>query len=416
MSDQVYEVEFRGKDSTFAATAREATKALGELKTVSTHLISSFTGGVLGGGIADGVLKIVEQIREVIADARSLAIEAQKADLRPDTLRGMRMVSDKLTGDPRSLETATEATRQAVAEALKGRPEANRNFAAIGINPNSLAGLSPEEMLYRLFAATGRGPATDERRYAFRSIAGASSGDLEPYAFGGESRIGLQRMVEAGAQFSSSKLFRDAQITGSQIGVNFGGAGLQNAFNEIAQISGVAGRAKFRANLDPFSAFGLENTDAAARSKLANDEETAKQARERLSIEQQITEATKRRASLETQQNAATDPVVRERLRGRVLGINAEIKGLEDQQIAAWAKRTALPGVTFFAGGGIGGGGPASAGNLGALLASGSARSSFGGPGSDQSAVIALLTAQLTTAKQQLASLGALPASIAYEL
>lgn len=385
MSDQVFEVEFRGKDTNFAATAREATKAIGELKGVGTSLIATFSGGLVGGGIAQTLFAAADRLIDVIREGKKLAEFADQLNVDKGSAQGVRNL-ENAAGIP--VSSAIQSIRRSVADASAGDATSKEAFSRLGLDPGRLADLDNIGKLYRVVDVLEKfdpeGPKAGEQMDAASKILGGRSNAeaLIPYMRGG--------------------LFREQRL--------FNSSG--NIFAEFLRDPDALQR--YKKDFEPVSTARFENESTAKRIKAGNDEEEAKLIRERLPLQQQITEAIKREADLLRQADAAVDPLARERVRSRALAIRGEIETLKDKQASDLAKQVALPGVTFRPGGVTSG---ATAIGLGAGLASGSARPSLSsGPGGESSAVIALLTAQLTTAKAQLVSLGALPSAIAREL
>lgn len=316
---EVFEYELRGKDTSFGNTVKNAAKAVGELKSAGAQVLASFTGGLLGGGIAQSVLSTVNLIRDVIREARQLQVNAERLGISKKEARGFANLETALDLGQGTFGNIAGAVENAVQEALQGNAEMGRQFGALGLQAQDLEGLSKVEQMFRVmeaYRASGSGP---EQRFAFRQLVGSGAEAIEPYALGGKQSLDLRNLVEELSRLQTNETLRwlegNSAIAASISPEN------QAAYQMFRQLRSVDDRQAFRADLGGFSSFGLDRGRRLSRV----DENLAAQVRQldrqSLSAEEQLNSIIRERARLYKDIREAKDPEKQRQLIGQELNL-----------------------------------------------------------------------------------------------
>lgn len=305
---EVFEYELRGKDTSFGNTVKNAVKAVGELKSAGAQVLSSFTGGLIGGGIAQSVLSAVSLVRDVIREYYALLDRADKLDIKARVLKQLERTEQTLGIDKGTIGTAIESGRQSRSDALAGSPESNRAFARLGLSPKELEGLTPDQLFAAIGKAFNAAGATRENRFALSQLIGAPGENaLAPYLAGGMD-FNRAKNAPAGTGFMVDRLYA--------------------AMN----------KGQFKADLEPLSTFGLDNEEKARRLNEAAAEQEARNARALLSTEQKRLAITEQRLKLQRAMESEPDPARKARMRGDVAQLVAESNALSAADIKTGMK------------------------------------------------------------------------------
>ena len=322
---EVFEYELRGKDTSFGNTVKNAVKVVGELKSAGAQVLASFTGGLIGGGIAQSVLSTVNLIRDVIREARQLMVNAERLSVSRQQALGFANLETALDLPKDTFGNVAGAVENAVQEALQGNAEMGRQFGALGLDARQLEGLSKVEQMFRVLGAfrlAGSGP---EQRFAARAIMGSGAEALEPYALGGSKQLDFQKTIEELSRLNQNALLRGLFGTTSYDPYT------HMAYDRFKQLRDVEGRQSLRADLGGFSEFGLNR----GRQLAKISEGLAGQARdvERASLtpEKQLNEVIRERAELFERIRQARDPEMLNKLIGRELSLAMQQAQLEQQ-------------------------------------------------------------------------------------
>lgn len=338
---EVFEYELRGKDTSFGNTVKNAVKVVGELKSAGAQVLASFTGGLLGGGVAQSVLSTVNLIRDVIREARQLQVNAERLSVTQREARGFANVETALDLSQGTFGNVAGAVENAVQEALQGNAEMTRQFGALGLNPKELDGLSKVEQMFRVLEAFRGAGAGPEQRFAIRQVAGASVEGVEPYALGGTRSLDLRQTVADLGRLQQNEMLRwlegNSAIAASISPEN------QAAFQTFQGLRNVDARQSLRANLGGFSDFGLNRGRRLARA----DESLAANVREleraNLAPEQQLNQILQERAKLYKDIRESKDPERQRQLIGLELGLAMKQQQLEQ---ASAGKAVGLKGIS----------------------------------------------------------------------
>lgn len=320
---EVFEYELRGKDTSFGNTVKNAVKAVGELKSAGAQVLSSFTGGLLGGGIAQSVLSTVTLIRDVIREARQLQVNAERLSVSRNEARGFANLETALDLPAGTMGNVAGAVENAVQEALQGNAQMGRQFGAIGLDPRSLEGVSKVEQMFRVldaFRAAGAGP---EQRYALRQLTGSGAESLEPYALGGARQMDWRSTVAELSRLQQSEFIRFFQGNTSY------DPNTRGAYDTYKQLRDVEGRRGIRGDLGGFSEFGMNRGRQLSRM----DESLAATLREveraNLGPEEQLNAIIKERAELYERIRAARSPETQRQLIAQELSLAMKQQQLE---------------------------------------------------------------------------------------
>lgn len=316
---EVFEYELRGKDTSFGNTVKNAVKAVGELKSAGAQVLSSFTGGLIGGGIAQSVVAAVGLIRETIREAKELANQADKLDISRRNLKGAKRIGEALdVGE--AIPAGVEAARQARSEFKKSETEAVKAFERLGITLKEIEKLSPDKLFARVADSFKGVEPTDERRFAAQTILGKEVADaLVPYFVGGErSRVR--------ANFGMDPQMR----------LNFNN--LPGLGREAMAFRDPEVRKRYRADLEPLSTFGLDNDEKVRRLNDAAAEMEARNARALLSTEKQRLAITEQRLKVQREMEMEPNLARKAKLRGDIAQLVAESNALSAADITTGMK------------------------------------------------------------------------------
>lgn len=311
------EVTITGKDD-LTEKARAAQKSLNELRRETDAIVSGFTGGLIGGGLASTVLAAANVVRGVLKEAQQLVNEARR--LGVDTLDlGRAKLLGLATGEEGIASASIVSARQARAEALAGDPTFTKAFRDLGMTIESIQKLNPLELQKAVIEAFRQGPRQRDQREALRDIFGDQAGSsMESLAAGGFFSGGrLEQTLKGIASWLSQSpvgLVSLPLIPGKSLGAR------------AADL--LAG---FREPMEPLSQFGRGDEERLKMMREINAQRSAEIARSQLSTEEQINKAVEERARIQKLIDSEVNPVARERLIMRQLGVEAEIAALQRQ-------------------------------------------------------------------------------------
>ncbi len=316
---EVFEYELRGKDTSFGNTVKNAVKAVGELKSAGAQVLSSFTGGLIGGGIAQSVVAAVGLIRDTIREAKELANQADKLDISRRNLKGAKRIGEALDiGD--AIPAGIEAARKARADFMQNETEAVKAFNRLGISLKEIQSLSPDKLFSRVADSFKGVEATRDRRFAAQTILGKEVADaLVPYFVGGERS-------EARASFGMDPQMR----------LNFGN--LPGIGREAMAFRDPEVRKRYRADLEPLSTFGLDNEEKIRRFNDTAAEMRARNSRALLSDEKQLLAITEQRMKLQRAAESERDPLKKAKMDIDIEQLYGEGNAIKAQYIKAGMK------------------------------------------------------------------------------
>lgn len=333
---EVLEYEMRGKDTSFGSTVKDAVAAVNQLKGAGAAVLSSFTGGLIGGGISQSIIAAVSLIRDLIREARQLAVEAERLGRSVPTTRGVKNLETALNLPAGTIPSAAGAVENAVQEALQGSSSMKRQFEVLGLTPKALNGVDKLEQLFRVLEAFGTAGAGPEQRFAARQIIGGGTDALEPYAIGGKSRLNFRDTVAQLRLLSDNATLRS--LEGNSAYVAAISPETRAAFQQFQSLRDVKGRQGLRAELPGYSAFGLENAERVRRMNESAAEMEARNARSLLTADQQRLAITEQRLKLQRQMESETDPLRRAQLRGDIAQLAGESLAISAREIRSGMK------------------------------------------------------------------------------
>lgn len=305
---EVFEYELRGKDTSFGNTVKNAVKAVGELKSAGAQVLASFTGGLLGGGIAQSVVSAVGLIRDTIRETNDLLDRADKLDVKARVLKQLERTEQTLGLDRGTVAGALESARQARSDFQAGDPAAARAFGRLGLSGSQIEGLTPDQLLLTIGKAFREAGANRENRFALSQIIGSQGeNSLAPF-FAGGLDLGLAKNAPQGTGWIVDRLYA--------------------AMN----------KGRFKAEMEPLSTFGLENEERARRLNEAAAELEARNARALLSTEERRLKITEQRLKLQREMESEIDPVRRAQRRADIAQLVAEANSLAAADIKSGMK------------------------------------------------------------------------------
>lgn len=316
-AEKELKVKLTGDATQLGKESKKAVDSLNEVKNVAASLLSTFTGGFLGGGIMGAITTTITIVSDKLREARQLVLDADKADLRPKTLKGIRRAETVLDLGG-SITSSIQSLRQARQDAEFGDPNAIAAFSKLGLSLKEIKDLKPDELFARVADVfKGRNLNRDARLGLASLIGKQAADDLTPYFAGGED----------------SQLRKEWGLN-PQRRLNFWNLGGMSA----SSMSDVETRRKFRTDVEPLSMYGLGDEEKAARIAQETAQRREATARSLLTIEQQIAEVARTKAELESRRDAETNSVKRAKL-------DADVAGLEAESVRL-GKEAALTGKT----------------------------------------------------------------------
>jgi hypothetical protein len=308
---EVFEYELRGKDTSFGTTLKNAVKAVGELKSAGAQVLASFTGGLLGGGIALSVVSAVGLIREMMREANALLDRADKLDVKARVLKQFERTEQTLGLGQGTVAGALESARKARADFEAGDPTAAQAFGRLGLSGQQIQGLTPDQLLLAIGNAFREMGATRENRFALSRIIGEEGENaLAPFLAGGLD-LGTAKNAPQGTGWIVDRLYA--------------------AMN----------KARFKAEMEPLSTFGLENAERIRRMNESAAEMEARNARALLTADQQRLAITEQRLKLQRQMESEGDPLRRARLRADIAQLTGESLAISAREIRGGMKPVA---------------------------------------------------------------------------
>lgn len=319
---EVFEYELRGKDTSFGNTVKNAVKAVGELKSAGAQVLASFTGGLLGGGIAQSVLSTVNLIRDVIREARQLQVNAERFSISKNEARGFANLETALDLPKNTFGNIAGAVENAVQEALQGNAEMAKQFGAVGLDARELEGLSKVDQMFRVLAAFRSAGAGPEQRYALRQLFGGGAEAVEPYAVGGSRQIDWQTVVAEMARLSQNDIVRFIQGNASY------DLYTHRAYGLFKDLRDVEGRSSMRGELAGYSEFGLNRGQRLSRIDESLAAEVRQLERQKLPLEEQLNRIIQERAVLMERILKASNPDNQRQLIGQEINL-----AMQEEQI-----------------------------------------------------------------------------------
>jgi hypothetical protein len=299
------------------------------------EVASAVTGGLIGGGIMASMMAAIGIARELIDKAGKLVIDSRQLGVTPSGLQRARDLA-AAAGSPELANQSIQNARQARAEALAGEPNAAKAFRDLGLSVESLAKANPLALRDAILEAFRTSSQGREQREALRGLLGNEAGTaLESLAAGGFfSREGM--LKDAAKRFASTWISNPTLVGLSEKG---GGMPLgQLAFPWINDV--LSGIVQIRSRrMDPLAQFGQGDEERVGMMREINTQRAAELSRSQLTTEQRLNAALQERARLLNLIENTVNPIARERLVARALGVEAEIvdlqnKGTLDKQAA----------------------------------------------------------------------------------
>lgn len=315
------EIEINGRAEGITQAARTAQTEINRLSSETKQLLSSFSGGLIGGGMVAGVLAAANIARTVLREFGAVLIEARRLQVSPLDIGRGRLLG-MAAGDPKSIESSIVAARQGRAEALAGDPNFTKAFRDLGLNLAEVAKLNPAELQQAIIDAFRRSDMGKDQREALRALFGEQAGSaLEPLAAGGFlSRGSLGQEI---AKAIASGVANSPLATGA-LAVSIPGQSILRGLNGF-----IASQSQ---SMDPLPRFGQGDEQRVGMMREINTQRAAEISRAQLTTEQRLNAALQERSRLVQLIEGTVNPIARERLVSRALGVEAEILDLQQKR------------------------------------------------------------------------------------
>lgn len=293
--------------SQVGAEAKKAVKDLNSIQGGSTAggnpsdaqfngtLIGNAIGNVIGGFVQD----LSRVFRDFIRDQREIFHQSQTTGVSENFLRLGMMAFDRVGVEEKVFAEVVAKVAKRRADAIAGDPSAIESFGALGVNPVD----STESIMRAIAANIARKSPDSKTAYAASDVMGKGSSEAM-YAFRNYAGAGLDRQYWVG-DWLYQKMFKPA--------------------NDMKEL--VAGKNYTPRGLDPVSTYQTEREMKAREDALSNDEREYKLKLDMLSVQERITQLLKDEEGLRRMEGSASDPVLREQIRAKRLGVAAEIYG-----------------------------------------------------------------------------------------
>jgi hypothetical protein len=205
---------------------------------------------------------------------------------------------------------------------LAGDPNFTKAFRDLGLNLAEVAKLNPAELQQAIIDAFQQSRTGKDQREAFRLLMGEQAGTaLEPLAAGGF----LQRdgfTVDAVKAFASA--ITSSELATGMLSTSVPGGDLLSSLNSFIGAQSMP--------MEPLARFGQGDEQRVGMMRELNAQRAAEVSRAQLTTEQRLNAALQERARLVQLIEGTVNPISRERLVSRALGVEAEILNLQQNR------------------------------------------------------------------------------------
>lgn len=306
----------------FEAASREGDKVRAARAKVFNDLASGLTGGLVGAGAISSIMSIAAVVSRMMEDAGRLMIEAKRLGVGAPALARERALAS-MSGNAGLADQSIVAARRARAEAMAGDPDYVKAFKDLGLELGGLGQLRPMDLRQTVMDAFRRSSKQGEQREALRAILGQEAGDaFESYIAGGFMGGGFIRSTFN--EFLSKVLTSPKLMASIDRGLKIHGLDVGKGVLAVMERMVDTQRVEF----EPLAQFGQGNEKRLARMREVNIQAAAELSRRMLPVEEQITAAVAERLRLQRLIAETVDPANREKLRGDLLQVNAQILAL----------------------------------------------------------------------------------------
>lgn len=321
--DKELKIKITGDATQLGAASQRAVASINQVKSSMTDLVGAFTGGLIGGGVTGVLSNLVSAIGNQISNARALAREARGLGVTDTFLKGSQTLGSILFDQKDLIPSAISEASQKRSDAVQGDQGALRALAALGLNPQGIAGLSKEELFNAIIRAFREGPDTNARRVAVADLFGDSNANkLLGYMVGGnKGQYDLAGLIQ--------KLGNDPTI--ALPGFGFAREAIRRNLDE-----------NYRGSVEPISRAGIGNAKREEDLRRENDQRELHNARERMTIEERIASIAEERARLQEKMAAESNGETREKIRTDLLQLDAERIRLEKSPAQSGRTASAL--------------------------------------------------------------------------
>lgn len=308
MPDKDFKIRFSAQqDGTFGRAVQETTDGLRSLKGEAASLASSFTGGLVGGGLVGFFTTLIDRIQSAVKETRELKKTADDLNIGVGSARTINALESG-TGLAGVFTGSIQAGRRARADALAGDPEAVKAFERLGISLREIKDLKPDDLFYRVATAFERfdanAPGARERFFSGARI------------FGGASNAEALIPFFSGGLLNERRLFgRNGDLFAAALGAD------------------PTALSRYKKDFEPFSEFGVDSASRAAKLAEQNRYRAAEIARSQLPVEQQINDVLAQRVQIERDLQGAPSELRRQQLIGRLLDADQSLATLRARQL-----------------------------------------------------------------------------------
>lgn len=312
MPEKDFQIKFSARDDgTYGRVIKQTVDGLSAIKGTAAGMASALTGGLIGGGVIGVFTALLDRIGAARRELKELKRTADDLNVHPDIVSGYRDLEGGL-GAPGRLTGAVKAATLRRADALAGDPEAIADFEKIGVTLKQIKDLEPDQLFLRI-------------AYAFRSFDPKATGSRERF-FAANSALGGN--AEFWMPYFMGRLFESDPYVQAM--------GRSGGF--LGKVSDPEYYQSYKMELAPFSSYGIDTQRRANKLGEENRNRAIDMARAQLPAEEQLNRLLAERVALEREISAATSPLRREQLVSRLLDLNGNIQGLDQQQRALAAK------------------------------------------------------------------------------
>lgn len=297
---------------------------------------AGFAGGLIGAAVFNAIIPAVRQLRvafqDFVTEQHGIIKMSRQTGVSQETLRGGRASFLLAGSDGDSFSNSVRSLAEARARAIGGDPKAVEAFSAFGLNPNKPIDQVIRDVAAKIFSdeVTGRiryfakelfGSSSDEALRAFKSGAGQAIDPLAPrkWSYAISATRGL------GDSFEALGL-NPAPWLKALFGTVLAPVNMGSYIGSASKLVDAA-YARNGVTLPPVSTYQTEREMKAREESLGNDEREYKLKLEMLSVQERIIQLLKDEEGLRRMEGSASDPVLREQIRAKRLGVAAEILG-----------------------------------------------------------------------------------------
>jgi hypothetical protein len=289
----------------------EAKKAAQQLNSIGSNGGAStgsasdavFTGSLIGQAIGQALAVVVQDMARVFKDfireQREIFHESQTSGVSENFLRLGRMSFDRVGVDEKVFSEMVASVAKRRADAIAGDPKAIESFSALNVNPVD----TTEAIIRNIGANIARQNPDANTAYAAADVMGKNSSEAM-YAFRNYAGTGLDRHYWAG-DWMFQKFFKSSNDIKDQL----------------------VGRSYTPREMEPISTYQVERERKAREDSLQNDERESRLKMSMLPVQERITQLMKDEEGLRRMEGGASDPVLREQIRAKRLGVASEILG-----------------------------------------------------------------------------------------